>query len=73
MLTDVSKERNACLGVFSLSSHITECDLRRVFSKYGPLSDVCMVTHPVSKQPRDFAFVYFEKREDAVKVPADEF
>ncbi|XP_056611353.1 transformer-2 protein homolog beta isoform X2 [Triplophysa dalaica] len=56
---------NCCLGVFGLSLYTTERDLREVFSKYGPLSDVSIVYDQQSRRSRGFAFVYFENREDS--------
>ncbi|MEQ2258916.1 hypothetical protein XENORESO_004386, partial [Xenotaenia resolanae] len=56
---------NACLGVFGLSLYTTERDLRDVFSKYGPLADVCIVYDQQSRRSRGFAFVYFENKDDA--------
>ncbi|XP_026767737.3 transformer-2 protein homolog beta isoform X2 [Pangasianodon hypophthalmus] len=56
---------NTCLGVFGLSLYTTERDLREVFSKYGPLTDVCIVYDQQSRRSRGFAFVYFENKEDS--------
>lgn len=56
---------NCCLGVFGLSLYTTERDLREVFSKYGPLADVCIVYDQQSRRSRGFSFVYFENKEDA--------
>uniref|UniRef100_A0A8C5A003 Transformer-2 protein homolog beta n=2 Tax=Gadus morhua TaxID=8049 RepID=A0A8C5A003_GADMO len=56
---------NCCLGIFGLSLYTTERDLRDVFSKYGPLADVCIVYDQQSRRSRGFCFVYFETREDA--------
>lgn len=59
---------SCCLGVFGLSLYTTERDLREVFSKYGPLSDVSIVHDQQSRRSRGFAFVYFENRDDAKEV-----
>ena len=59
---------NCCLGIFGLSLYTTERDLRDVFSKYGPLADVCIVYDQQSRRSRGFCFVYFENREDAKEV-----
>ncbi|XP_078518500.1 uncharacterized protein LOC144783362 [Lissotriton helveticus] len=56
---------NCCLGVFGLSLSTTERDLREVFSKCGPLSDVSIVYDQQSRRSRGFSFVYFENVEDA--------
>ena len=57
-----------CLGIFGLSLYTTERDLREVFSKYGPLSDVNIVYDQQSRRSRGFAFVYFENYEDSKEV-----
>lgn len=54
--------------MFGLSLYTTERDLREVFSKFGPLSDVSIVYDQQSRRSRGFAFVYFETREDAKEV-----
>lgn len=59
---------NCCLGVFGLSLYTTERDLRDVFTKYGPLSDVSIVYDQQSRRSRGFAFVYFENTDDAKEV-----
>lgn len=48
--------------------YTTERDLREVFSKYGPLSDVSIVYDQQSRRSRGFAFVYFENKDDAKEV-----
>uniref|UniRef100_A0A673KXV8 RRM domain-containing protein n=1 Tax=Sinocyclocheilus rhinocerous TaxID=307959 RepID=A0A673KXV8_9TELE len=47
-----------CLGVFGLSLYTTERDLREVFSKFGPLSDVSIVYDQQSRRSRGFAFFF---------------
>ncbi|XP_034549137.1 transformer-2 protein homolog beta isoform X4 [Notolabrus celidotus] len=64
---------NSCLGVFGLSLYTTERDLSEVFSKYGPLADVSIVYDQQSRCSRGFAFIYFEKRDDAKEYFADLF
>lgn len=61
----VNPDPNTCLGVFGLSLYTTERDLREVFSKYGPLTDVNIVYDQQSRRSRGFAFVYFENFEDS--------
>lgn len=64
----MNPDPNTCLGVFGLSLYTTERDLREVFSKYGPLTDVCIVYDQQSRRSRGFAFVYFENKEDSEEV-----
>lgn len=54
--------------MFGLSLYTTERDLREVFSKYGPLSDVNIVYDQQSRRSRGFAFVYFENSADSKEV-----
>lgn len=66
--SQANPDPNNCLGVFGLSLYTTERDLRDVFSKYGPLSDVNIVYDQQSRRSRGFAFVYFENSEDSKEV-----
>lgn len=59
---------NTCLGVFGLSLYTTERDLREVFSRYGPLAGVNVVYDQRTGRSRGFAFVYFERIDDAKEV-----
>ncbi|XP_043920552.1 transformer-2 protein homolog alpha isoform X3 [Protopterus annectens] len=63
--TQGNPEPNTCLGVFGLSLYTTERDLREVFSRYGPLAGVNVVYDQRTGRSRGFAFVYFERLEDA--------
>lgn len=47
---NLSKDQSSCLGVFGLRLNTTEKDLRKVFSKCGPPSDVCMAYDLQSRQ-----------------------
>lgn len=66
--SQANPDPNSCLGVFGLSLYTTERDLRDVFSKYGPLSEVNIVYDQQSRRSRGFAFVYFENSEDSKEV-----
>lgn len=56
---------NRCLGVFGLSTHTTEDEIHRFFSKYGPVERIQVVIDAKSGRSRGFAFCYFESVEDA--------
>ncbi|XP_041933282.1 transformer-2 protein homolog alpha isoform X2 [Alosa sapidissima] len=56
---------NTCLGVFGLSLYTTERDLREVFSRHGPLAGVNVVYDQRTGRSRGFAFVYYERIDDA--------
>uniref|UniRef100_A0A8C4Q9B0 Transformer 2 beta homolog n=1 Tax=Eptatretus burgeri TaxID=7764 RepID=A0A8C4Q9B0_EPTBU len=61
----MNPEPNECLGIFGLSYNTTGQDLRDIFSRYGPLSDVSVVLDQQTGRPRGFAFVSFENLDDA--------
>ncbi|XP_067281389.1 transformer-2 protein homolog alpha isoform X2 [Pseudorasbora parva] len=62
---NANPDPNTCLGVFGLSLYTTERDLREVFSRYGPLAGVNVVYDQRTGRSRGFAFVYFERIDDA--------
>ena len=59
-------EPSHILGVFGLNFDTTEKELTRVFCKYGRLEKVHVVLDGPSKRSRGFAFIYFERVDDAV-------
>uniref|UniRef100_UPI00358E3333 transformer-2 protein homolog alpha-like n=1 Tax=Myxine glutinosa TaxID=7769 RepID=UPI00358E3333 len=61
----MNPEPNECLGIFGLSYNTTVQDLREIFTRYGPLSDVSVVLDQQTGRPRGFAFVSFENIDDA--------
>uniref|UniRef100_A0A8C4NH67 Transformer 2 beta homolog n=1 Tax=Eptatretus burgeri TaxID=7764 RepID=A0A8C4NH67_EPTBU len=61
----INPEPSLCLGVFGLSLHTSEKNLRQVFSRYGPLNSVNIVYDQQSGRSRGFAFVYFENVDDS--------
>ncbi len=67
-LLQANPDPNTCLGVFGLSLYTTERDLREVFSRYGPLAGVNVVYDQRTGRSRGFAFVYFERIDDAKEV-----
>ncbi|UYV75187.1 TRA2B, partial [Cordylochernes scorpioides] len=56
---------NRCIGVFGLNMNTKEEALREIFSEYGPIKDIVIVTDNQTKRSRGFAFCYFEKLRDA--------
>ncbi|XP_039534922.1 transformer-2 protein homolog alpha isoform X2 [Pimephales promelas] len=62
---NANPDPNTCLGVFGLSLYTTERDLREVFSRYGPLAGVNVVYDQRTGRSRGFAFVYYERIDDA--------
>ncbi|KAM4539073.1 LOW QUALITY PROTEIN: transformer-2 protein homolog alpha [Odontesthes bonariensis] len=56
---------STCVGLFGLSVYTTECDLKEVFSSYGPLAGVNVVDDQRTGCFRGFAFVYFERLDDS--------
>jgi len=61
-------EPNNCLGVFGLSLYTTERELEKEFGKFGPLEKLNVVLDGKTGRSRGFAFVTFEKVEDATEA-----
>eukprot|EP00092_Neocalanus_flemingeri_P035450 GFUD01038575.1.p1 GENE.GFUD01038575.1~~GFUD01038575.1.p1 ORF type:complete len:206 (-),score=27.47 GFUD01038575.1:470-1087(-) len=61
-------ESNNCLGVFGLSLHTTERELEKEFGKFGPLVKINVVLDGKTARSRGFAFVTFQKVEDATEA-----
>jgi len=59
---------SACLGVFGLSLYTTERDLEKEFGRYGPLEKCKVVLDGKSGQSRGFAFLTFERVDDATEA-----
>lgn len=57
-----------CLGVFGLSFHTSERALFRVFDKYGRVERIKLVTDARTNRSRGFAFVYFERVDEAIEA-----
>lgn len=57
-----------CLGIFGLSTQTEERDLQIVFAKYGKIEDVQIVFDAQSGRSRGFAFIYFDKKDDALRA-----
>ncbi|XP_059085191.1 LOW QUALITY PROTEIN: transformer-2 protein homolog beta-like [Tigriopus californicus] len=63
--TREAPQPTCCLGVFGLSLYTTERELKKEFSRFGPLERVQVVLDGKTGRSRGFAFVYFESQEDA--------
>jgi len=61
---------SSCLGVFGLSFYTTERELEKEFGKFGPIEKVQVVLDGKSGRSRGFAFINFEKIEDASEARA---
>ncbi|XP_067650251.1 transformer-2 protein homolog beta-like isoform X1 [Haliotis asinina] len=61
-------EPTRCLGVFGLSLHTQERDLREVFDRYGSVEEVQVVYDRQSGRSRGFSFVYFKSVNDAIEA-----
>ncbi|KAH7711028.1 RNA recognition motif containing proteindomain containing protein [Aphelenchoides avenae] len=61
-------EPNRCLGVFGMSLHTTERDLRKIFGQYGEVESVQLVYDRYSGRSRGFGFVYFVQTRDAARA-----
>ena len=59
---------NSCLGVFGLSLYTTERELEKEFGKFGPIAKITVVLDGKTGRSRGFAFVTFEKLEDATEA-----
>jgi cold-inducible RNA-binding protein len=54
---------NTKLYVGNLSYNITENDLQDLFAKYGPVTEVSLMTDRMTGRPRGFAFVTMATKE----------
>ncbi len=61
-------EKVTRLFVGNLPYCVTEDDLSRIFSEYGPLRECVLVMDKMSGQSRGFAFVEFQSDLDALKA-----
>ena len=61
-------QANTCLGVFGLSLYTTERELEKEFGKFGPIAKITVVLDGKTGRSRGFAFVTFEKVEDATEA-----
>ncbi|XP_011293246.1 transformer-2 sex-determining protein-like [Musca domestica] len=54
-----------CLGVFGLSVHTTQQQIREIFSKYGPIERIQVVVDAQTGRSRGFCFIYYKHLADA--------
>jgi len=59
---------NRCLGVFGMSLHTTERDLKKIFGEYGEIDTVQIVYDRISRRSRGFGFVYFMTTKDSTRA-----
>ena len=59
---------NTCLGVFGLRLYTTERELEKEFGRFGPIAKITVVLDGKTGRSRGFAFVTFEKVEDATEA-----
>jgi len=60
-----SPPENECLGVFNLNPVTRQRDLEDIFSDYGRIRDINIITDRYSGRSRGFGFVYFYQVNDA--------
>ncbi|KAJ1973081.1 transformer 2 beta [Dimargaris xerosporica] len=60
-----STKENRTLGVFALSRHVTKDDIHHHFERYGPITNVALISRQDSHRA-PFAFVTFEDIRDAI-------
>lgn len=56
---------NSVLGIFGLSLHTTERDIKDLFGKYGKINQIRLIVDKRTNKSRGFGFVYFDKTDDA--------
>merc|ERR1719385_108053 len=61
-------DKSKCVGVFGLSLYTTERELEKEFGKFGPIAKITVVLDGKTGRSRGFAFVTFEKVEDATEA-----
>uniref|UniRef100_A0A914I8M0 RRM domain-containing protein n=1 Tax=Globodera rostochiensis TaxID=31243 RepID=A0A914I8M0_GLORO len=57
-----------CLGVFGMSLHTSERDLKQLFGRWGEVESVQIVYDRYSGRSRGFAFVYFTNTKEAARA-----
>ena len=61
----MNPEISNCLGIFGLTSNTTEQELKKAFSKFGPLEKVQLVRYPSTRCSKGYGFVYYKSIEAA--------
>ncbi|KAL3111466.1 hypothetical protein niasHT_017693 [Heterodera trifolii] len=57
-----------CLGVFGMSLHTSERDLKQLFGRWGEVESVQIVYDRYSGRSRGFGFVYFTNTKEAARA-----
>jgi len=63
----MSRHRRAAISVYvrNLHNEVRSEDLKKLFSKYGDISDVYVPLDHFTREPRGFAYVQFDHRDEA--------
>jgi len=59
---------SSVLGVFGLSQHTVERDLKDLFHKFGRIKDVQVVIDKKTNKSRGFGFIYYEDVDSAIRA-----
>lgn len=65
----IFSENMFCLGnvlyIANLSKRVNERDLEDKFERFGKIDNLIVVRDPISKESRGFAFITYERLDDA--------
>lgn len=70
-LTQEAAPPSKVLGMFGMSRHTREADMRDIFGKFGELEDVLLIRDRRSGESKRFGFAYFKTIEDAARARED--
>ncbi|XP_037944840.1 transformer-2 sex-determining protein-like [Teleopsis dalmanni] len=59
---------NPCIGVFGLSTFTTQFKIREIFSKFGKIKQIQVVTDQMSGRSKGFCFIYYGSIGDACEA-----
>ncbi|XP_063703945.1 transformer-2 protein homolog alpha [Culicoides brevitarsis] len=57
-----------CVGIFGMNIYTRESQIRDLFSKFGEIRRINMITCSQTGRSRGFGFVYFQQLEDAINA-----